>query len=209
MRTYGEFCAVAKALDVVGDRWTLLVVRELLLRGASRYTDLREGLPGIATNLLVARLRALEEAGIVVRQEAPPPVATTLFRLTPRGEELAPLLQALVRWGAPLMEKPSPKDEFRGHWLALPVSVYLKDLSPKEPPISIQVTTDDQPVVIEAARGAVRARLGVTAGANAELAGPPSLVLGVVAGRIRFADARKRGLRFKGDYAALRRLGIT
>ena len=77
-----------RALDVVGDRWTLLIVRELALRGACRYTDLRNGLPGIATNLLADRLRELENAGVVAREEAPPPIATTLFRLTPRGEEL-------------------------------------------------------------------------------------------------------------------------
>ena len=85
MRSYGQFCGLAKALDVIGDRWTLLIVRELLIRGACRYTDLRNGLPGIATNLLAERLRELEEAGVIEREEAPPPIATTLFRLTPRG----------------------------------------------------------------------------------------------------------------------------
>ena len=73
MRFYEQYCAIAKALDVIGDRWTLLIVRELLVRGPSRYTDLRNGLPGIATNLLVDRLRGLEEAGIVRREAAPPP----------------------------------------------------------------------------------------------------------------------------------------
>ena len=85
MRSYDEYCALAKSLDVVGDRWTLLIVRELELRGACRYTDLRNGLPGIATNLLADRLRELEAAGLVAREEAPPPVATTLFQLTERG----------------------------------------------------------------------------------------------------------------------------
>ena len=103
MRSYDEYCAMAKSLDVVGDRWTLLIVRELELRGACRYTDLRNGLPGIATNLLADRLRELEHAGVVVREEAPPPIATTLFRLTPRGAELRPVLESLVRWGMPLM----------------------------------------------------------------------------------------------------------
>ena len=88
MRSYGQYCAVAKALDVVGDRWSLLIVRELLLREACRYTDLLEGLPGIATNLLADRLRELESAGVVCREGAPPPIAATLFRLTDRGREL-------------------------------------------------------------------------------------------------------------------------
>ena len=76
MRSYGQYCSIAKALDVVGDRWTLLIVRELLIRGACRYTDLKDGLPGIATNLLADRLRELESAGLIRREEAPPPVAT-------------------------------------------------------------------------------------------------------------------------------------
>src|SRR6202012_4773034 len=85
MRTYGEYCSVARALDVIGDRWTLLIIRELLLRGASRYTDLKNGLPGIATNLLADRLRELESAGLVTREEAPPPGGGLPGRRRPGG----------------------------------------------------------------------------------------------------------------------------
>ena len=92
MRSYGQYCSVAKALDVVGDRWNLLIVRELLLRAPLRYTDLRRGLPGIATNLLSDRLRALEAGGVVTREEAPPPIATTVFELTERGRQLDSVL---------------------------------------------------------------------------------------------------------------------
>src|ERR1700734_667214 len=94
MRSYNEYCSLAKSLDVVGDRWTLLIVRELMLRGASRYTDLRNGLPGIATNLLADRLRELEHAGLITREDAPPPIATTLVRLTEAGASLEPPLRA-------------------------------------------------------------------------------------------------------------------
>ena len=85
MRSYNEYCSIAKSLDVVGDRWTLLIVRELAQRGACRYTDLRDGLPGIATNLLAERLRQLEQSGVVVREEAPPPIATTLLSCKASG----------------------------------------------------------------------------------------------------------------------------
>src|SRR6184192_1109357 len=98
MRSYDEYCAIAKSLDVVGDRWTLLIVRELALSGACRYTDLRDGLPGIATNLLADRLRQLERAGVIEREVAPPPIAATLFRLTERGEQLRGAVHALGRW---------------------------------------------------------------------------------------------------------------
>ena len=82
MRTYGQFCAVARALDLVGDRWTLLIVRELLLQGPCRFTDLKNGLPGIATNLLSERLKELEAAGLITREAVAPPVATNVFKLT-------------------------------------------------------------------------------------------------------------------------------
>ncbi|HZU79577.1 MAG TPA: helix-turn-helix domain-containing protein, partial [Acidimicrobiales bacterium] len=87
MRSYNQYCAVAKALDVVGDRWTLLIIRELMLRGGCRYTDLQHGLPGIATNLLGTRLKELEENGLIRRESAPAPVATTLYHLTDSGRE--------------------------------------------------------------------------------------------------------------------------
>src|ERR671935_8078 len=97
MRSYGQYCGLAKALDVIGDRWSLLIVRELLLRERCRYTDLREGLPGIATNLLAERLRELERLGVIEREDAPPPVATTLFRLGGRGR-LSRCLARRARW---------------------------------------------------------------------------------------------------------------
>src|SRR5215472_2870335 len=117
MRSYDQYCAAARALDVVGDRWTLLIVRELMVQQPCRYTDLQFGLPGIATNLLADRLRHLEEHGVITREAAPPPVATTLFRLTPRGEALRPVLTALGEWGAPLL-RDADDAVFRSHWLA-------------------------------------------------------------------------------------------
>lgn len=123
MRSYGQYCGVAKALDVIGDRWTLLIVRELLTRGPCRYTDLMDGLPGIATNLLAQRLAALEDAGVVRREAATPPVATDLFHLTPRGAALEPVLLELGRWGGPLLATARRDDAFRDHWLKLPAKL--------------------------------------------------------------------------------------
>src|ERR1700746_2366554 len=141
MRSYDEYCSLAKSLDVVGDRWTLLIVRELLLRGACRYTDLKNGLPGIATNLLADRIRELEAAGLVRREEAPPPVATTLVHLTEAGAELEPVLRTLGWWGIRFMRQPADADEFRGHWFTYPVEFFLRDHAPDDPPASIELRT--------------------------------------------------------------------
>ena len=103
MRSYGQYCGLAAGLDVIGDRWTLLIVRELLILGPSRYTDLLRGLPGIPTNLLANRLREMEAAGLAERQEPAPPVATPLFSLTERGRALLPVIEAVAAWGAPTL----------------------------------------------------------------------------------------------------------
>jgi len=207
MRSYGQYCAVAKALDIVGDRWTLLIVRELFLRGPCRYTDIRDGLPGIATNLLAERLRQLEEHGVVRREGAPPPIATTLFHLTPRGEQLRGVLEELGRWGAPLMLSPPPTEEaFRGHWLALPADLFLRDATPDDPPITIAVTAGDQQIVLETAAGAARARPGTAADPDAVISGSPHAVLGLITGNLTLAEARNRGVEYRGDAKALRRI---
>ncbi len=108
-RTYGDSCGIARALDLVGERWALLVVRELVL-GPKRFTDLRAGLPRVGPDMLAARLRELEEAGVVRRGTLPPPAASKIYELTEWGAELAPVLVALGRWGsrAPLPDPPPP-----------------------------------------------------------------------------------------------------
>jgi len=208
MRSYGQYCGLARALDVVGDRWTLLIVRELLLTGSARYTDLLQGLPGIATNLLADRLRDLEEAGLVVREDAPPPVATALFRLTPRGKELEGVIAAFGRWAAPLMGEVRPGDAVRPLWYLLPIRLYLRDASPGKPPVAIQLILDDTPLIVETAGdGTLRASAGTSVAPAATLAGSPTVVMGLLGRRLTLAQARRRGLRFRGDAAVLRRIG--
>ena len=206
MRSYRQYCAMAKALDVIGDRWSLLIIREMFLRGGSRYTDLLEGLPGIATNLLTDRLRQLEAAGVVLREAAPPPIATTLYQLTPRGQALRPVIKALGAWGAPLLADAPEDDAFRSHWLALPAEELLRDGVPAGPPVTIEVRTGDQPLVIETASGEVRARAGHAAEPDLVLTGPRQAIIRLLAGRLDLAAATAAGLAIQGDLAALRRL---
>jgi DNA-binding HxlR family transcriptional regulator len=98
MKTYAQRCPLARALDVVGERWTLLIVRELML-GPRRYTDLTDGLAGVGTNILAARLADLQSAGLVTKRELPPPTAVTVYQLTEPGRALGPTLLALTEWG--------------------------------------------------------------------------------------------------------------
>ena len=106
-RSYEDSCGIARALDVVGERWALLVVRELLL-GPKRFTDLRAGLARIGPDMLAARLRELEDAGVVVQRRLAPPAARTVYELTARGRELEPVLHALGRWGSRQALRPEP-----------------------------------------------------------------------------------------------------
>jgi DNA-binding HxlR family transcriptional regulator len=117
-RNYKQFCGLARALDHVGERWTLLVVRNLLL-GPQRYSDLLERLPGITTNLLAARLRDLERLGLVTKRKAPPPVRATVYELGPAGRALEPALMELARWGGRFMDRPGKHDTFDIGWALL------------------------------------------------------------------------------------------
>ncbi|NEY32636.1 transcriptional regulator [Streptomyces sp. PRKS01-65] len=119
-RSYDQYCSVARALDVVGDRWTLLIVRELLA-GPRRYTDLHADLPGVSTDVLASRLKDMERDGLTTRRRLPPPGAVYVYELTPRGRQLLPVLQALGSWGAAELGERRPTDAVRAHWFALPL----------------------------------------------------------------------------------------
>jgi len=114
-RSYDQYCPVCHALGLVGERWALLVVRELL-RGPKRYTDLVEGLPGIGTNVLAARLRELEAGGVVRKRKLPPPAASTVYELTEYGQELEEPLYALARWGARTLGPPGKDVDLYPQW---------------------------------------------------------------------------------------------
>ncbi|MBW5422575.1 transcriptional regulator [Streptomyces sp. BG9H] len=119
-RSYDQYCAAARALDAVGDRWTLLVVRELLV-GPRRYTDLHADLPGVSTDVLASRLKDMEQQGLTTRRRLPPPAAAYVYELTARGRELLPVLEALAAWGAHGLDERRPTDAVRAHWFALPL----------------------------------------------------------------------------------------
>ena len=128
-KRYEQYCPMAHALDLVGDRWALLVVRELM-HGPKRYTDLVEGLPGIGTNILAARLRDLEQADVVARRTLPPPAASKVYELTDYGRELRPAMRELALWGARSLGPPTPEAGLFEGWMANAMDIVLSPRAP-------------------------------------------------------------------------------
>ncbi len=179
MRTYGQYCALAKALDHVGDRWTLLIVRELLV-APRRYSEIRAALPGIATNLLAERLRDLQSDYIVRRVEA-----TGSYELTEFGRGLEKAVHELVRWGGRWMGERKADEEFRPEWLA----VALAALLPRRRRGRVEIRADDTVIGID--RG--RVRVGPVDDADAVVEGPAQAILGVAAGAVPLSVLKVRG----------------
>jgi DNA-binding HxlR family transcriptional regulator len=125
-KKYDQYCPVAHALELVGERWSLLVIRELM-HGPLRYTDLAGSLPGIGTNILASRLRDLEAGGVIRKRRLPPPAASQVYELTPYGAELKPVIHALAHWGARSLGPPTDDVELYPGWLenALRMAVAL------------------------------------------------------------------------------------
>ncbi len=128
-KRYDEYCPVAHALGLVGERWALLVVLELM-RGPKRYTDLAENLRGIGTNILASRLRDLEAGGVVAKRTLPPPAASKVYELTDYGRELRPVIRELALWGARTLGPPTHEDELFPGWLANALDTVLAPRAP-------------------------------------------------------------------------------
>jgi len=180
-----------------------------MLQGPCRYTDLGHGLPGIATNLLAERLRQLEEAGVVSREAAPPPVATTLFKLTAGGEALLPVLRELGRWGGPLLGDAQPDESFRSYWMALPVRPLLRGSGAGRPTGPDRVAHRRGAAHDPHRGGRIRAHRGGSERPDAVLTGSPKLVVGLLSGHLGLAEARPLGLRVDGDIEVLTRVRTT
>lgn len=153
---YDQFCGLARALDVIGDRWTLLIVRELLYLGPRRFTDLKAGLPGIATNLLTARLRALETYRLVRRVHLPPPAASLVYHLTTLGAALEPAVRALLEWGLHFVGAPPRRDQIRPELPLMAFRAGFRSALAQEVQAVYHICLDDRVFEIEVDRGALR-----------------------------------------------------
>jgi DNA-binding HxlR family transcriptional regulator len=199
MRSYDQYCSLARALDIIGDRWTLLVVRELLVRPC-RYAELQAGLPGIATNLLAERLRQLEDAGVVSRD------AQGRYQLTGWGQQLAVPVRELARWGARLMERKADADAFRGQWFALPAAIMFGGTDPGRPDLTVEIRAGGETASQQARAGNVRFRPGPADAPDLIVSGPPDAVIGLLGGRLSAEAAAELGVSILGDSQNLDRL---
>lgn len=192
MKRYDQYCPIACTLDVIGERWSLLIVRELFY-GPKRYTDLAERLPGIGTNILAARLKDLEAAGLVERRKLPPPAASTVYELTAAGLRLRPVLHELLRFGVRLMGPPPAGVPVEEGWLLGAIDLAFASLRP-EGTIAFRIDAEEASLV------AGSAVPGVAPDADA-------LVEGDAAGFYHlFVDGALDGVRIEGDTGVVERL---
>lgn len=202
-RSYGDGCAMAHGLSLIGERWALLVVRELML-GPKRFTDLRAGLPGISPNVLTQRLEELEGAAIVRRRKLSPPAAAWVYELTEWGLQLEPVIMALGRWAArsPFL----PEGELNVDSLILSFRTMFDPLAAEGLSASIELRIGEQRFHARVTRGQMELVRGSTDQADAIIEGDSDALANVVYGGRKFADAlRSRDLKVEGDKSVAKR----
>jgi DNA-binding HxlR family transcriptional regulator len=196
---FDQLCGVAAALDVIGDRGALLVVRELLF-SAKRFGDLLRGLPGMGTNTLTTRLAALEEGGIVQKRALPPPAQATVYELTPRGRALTPVLVALARWGSALLLTSSPKHRPQPAWLGLALLAYFAPAGAPAEPTRLGLVFPDGALTLDLGPGTLRITEGDPTGAALTLTASEDTILDLVRGALTLKEAKAKGrLSLDGD----------
>ncbi|AWG67089.1 winged helix-turn-helix transcriptional regulator [Mycobacteroides abscessus] len=200
-RDYGQYCGLARALDVVGDRWNLLIVRQLLM-GPARYGELREGLSGVATNLLTDRLRDLETAGVIERQLSGDSSAIT-YALTEWGLQLREPINALVRWSTPLMIRGPENDEFRPEWLLIALPALFDGRLPINQSATVAIVVDGAMIQLRATDSGIDISTPDGRELDAVLTANAHLVLGLAAGVLSLDEIRAL-VDIDGDESALR-----
>ena len=205
MRTYGDGCSIARGLDLIGERWALLVVRELLL-GPKRYTDLRRGLPNASPNVLSQRLAELERAGVVRRRTLPPPAGARVYELTDWGLELEDIVMSLGTWAA---RSPTPPDDAP---IRSADSIVLALRARFDPDAAhglrarYELRLGQDRFRIEVADDELEVARGDAEQADATIATDPDTIGAVLWGSRSLADAQRAGgLAFEGDKAAVER----
>lgn len=204
---YPQFCPTARAAEILGERWTLLIARELLC-GPQRFTDLRRRLPGISSSLLTERLGRLEERGLVARREAPPPAPATLYELTALGATLRPVLLELMRFGVRFIDPPRPGDHLEPDWMRLALVAFARRGPTPARRFAVRVPDEARHVEIHVTGGRRGTTVRDGAGAaDVSLRAAPLALLGLVSGGVDPEAALAGGqIEAEGDRAALRDL---
>jgi DNA-binding HxlR family transcriptional regulator len=204
-RPYHQYCPVARVLDVVGERWTLLVVRELLL-GPRRFTDLAAGLPGIGTSVLTTRLKQLEQDGLVSRRTLPAPAPAVVYELTPASLGLVRIVAAMADWGMSLLGRPDGDDHIQGRWLVLCLAVTAA-AAPSVPDGTYELHVDDEAFHVQAQDGHLVASQGPTPDPAATI-GMSSDTLATIAGGGLAVPSRRAShlITVQGDTTGAERL---
>ncbi len=201
---YHQFCALARAAEVLGQRWTLLVIRELLL-GPKRFSDLRERLDGISSSVLAERLARLEEAGLLRRSFLEPPAASTVYELTEDGQALKPVVFELIRWGARYLLPARPGDRREPDWLRLALAAYAPRTPTPARSFQITVTGGKKEALIRVSGGPEGTSVTVDrAPADVHIAAGIEAVLGLMSRRLSPVRALESGqIQAEGDLTAL------
>ena len=206
IKSYAQACGVARALDLVGERWTLLVIRELIL-GPKRFTDLAEGLPGISSSLLGARLREMERVGVVARRRLPPPAASMVYELTPSGKALEEPLRALARWGARFGRERAPSDISRPEWHLLALRAMFRPEAARDLEATYEFRFEDGLVTARIEHGKLRLDWGPAEDPSLTISTDHATFFGVASGRSNTDEAIESGaLTIDGDATASRQL---
>jgi DNA-binding HxlR family transcriptional regulator len=204
-KTYAQYCPVARALDVVGERWTLLIVRDLLM-GPKRYTDLRAGLPGIATDILTARLRTLEQAGFVRRRDLPRPAPATVYELTEDALQLRQAILALGRVGMSTLGGPEAGEDVRPERMVLGLRVSFRGDEFAELTETYELAIDGESFTVDVGAGVVDTRPGTASSPAMRLRTDAdtfiTLLTGELAPAVALADDRAA---LEGDREVLER----
>jgi DNA-binding HxlR family transcriptional regulator/putative sterol carrier protein len=203
-RSYGQYCGLAHALDLVGERWQMLVVRELAF-GSLRFTDLLAGLPGMSRTVLASRLRSLERSGVVRRGVLPPPAASAVYELTDYGRDLGPILLGLCRWGVRSLA-PRAEEPLHSNWLALALKAHFRPDAADEVRRVYELRLRDGPFRLEVADRTVATAKGPAEGADLVLEADDDALVGLLAGRMSPEAALAGGAVavVSGDAAELR-----
>jgi DNA-binding HxlR family transcriptional regulator len=202
---YDQYCPIAHAVGMLGERWTLLVVRELIY-GPKRYTDLVDGLPGIGTNVLAKRLRDLEDAGVVQRRKLAPPAACTVYELTEYGQQLDEVVYALARWGVRTLGPPGPKDELEAEWGIHALPALFDAEAARGLTESYVLRVGDDAFTARLEEGELSTSMGDAEGADLRFEVDMDSFFALASGDLPPAEAVEQGLlTLEGDLASLER----